>query len=144
VVARRAQVLADGQHLDAVLAQHAERLEQLFARLAEPGHQARLRHDALAAHLLGVAQHTAGAQELRAAAGEWVEPRHRLDVVVEDVGALGDDARERHLLAAEVGCQNLDLGVGREAPHRADHSDERRRAEIGQVVAVDAGDHRVT
>ena len=97
----------------------------------------------VAAHLLGVAQHAAGAQEPRSAAGERVEPRHRLDVVVEDVGPLGDHARQRHLLAAEVGRQHLDLGVGREAADRADHADERRRAEVGQVVAVDAGDHRV-
>ena len=34
-----------------------------------------------------------------------------LDVVVEDVGALGDDLGQRHLLAAEVGRQDLDLAV---------------------------------
>ena len=143
VVARGPQVLPHGQHLDAVLAQDAERLEQLLLRLAEPGHQTRLGHDLVAAHLLRVAQHAAGAQEARPAPRQRVQPRHGLDVVVEDVGPLGDHARERHLLAAEVGREHLDLAARRQAPDRADHADEGGRAEVGQVVAVDAGDHRV-
>src|SRR5829696_6244542 len=143
VVARRAQVLTHREHLHAVVAEDAEGLEQLLLRLAEAGHDPRLRHDLVAAHLLRVPEHAAGAQEARAAPGKRIQPRHGLDVVVEDVRALGDHARQRHLLAAEVGRQHLDLAAGSHPPDRADHADERAGAEIGQVVAVHARDHRV-
>ena len=46
----RAQVLADGEHLDALLAQLAEGVHHLLPGLAEPHHQARLRRDLVAAH----------------------------------------------------------------------------------------------
>src|SRR4051812_19696244 len=143
VLLRRPQVLADGEDLDVVLAQDAERLDELLLRLAEPDHEARLRRDRVAAQLLGVAQDTAGAQELRPAPCERIEARDDLDVVVEDVGPLGDDLCERHLLAAEVGREHLDLAARRLAADLADDADERAGAVVGQVVAVDARDHRV-
>src|SRR5205823_6775778 len=43
VALARAQVLADGEHLDAVLAQRGERVDHLLERLAEADHQAGLR-----------------------------------------------------------------------------------------------------
>jgi hypothetical protein len=143
VALARAQVLADGEDLDVVLAEDPERLHHLLERLPEADHEAALGHDVVAAHVLRVAQHARGAQELRAAAGDGVEAGHDLDVVVEDVGALGDDRREGHLLALEVGGEDLDLAAGRLA---ADLPDRRRpdpRSLVGQVVAVDARDDRV-
>src|SRR4051812_13025441 len=138
-----AQVLADGEHLHALLAQVAERLDHLVVRLAEPDHQAGLGRDLVAAHLLGVAQDAQRALPARPAAGDRVQPRHDLDVVVEDVGALGDDLRERHLLAAEIGRQALDLAPRRLHADRADHATPDLRAVVGQVVAVHGGDDRV-
>src|SRR3954453_12186346 len=55
VLLRGPQVLAHREHLDAVLAQDPERLDELVVRLAETDHEARLRRDAIAAHVLGVA-----------------------------------------------------------------------------------------
>src|SRR5207244_10276200 len=63
--------------------------------------------------------------------------------VVEDVSPLGDHSVDLPHLAAEGGCEHLHLAAGREPPDRADHADERARAEVGEVVAVDAGDHGV-
>src|SRR3954470_9636991 len=94
VALRRAQVLPHREDLDALLAQRAERLDHLVVALAEPDHQARLGDDLLAAHLLGVAQDAQRALPARAAARDGIQPRDRLDVVVEDVGALGDHLRE--------------------------------------------------
>src|SRR3954469_2177535 len=143
VLLGRAEVLADGEDLHAVLAEDAERLDELVVRLAEPDQQAGLRRHLVAAHLLRVAWDAARAQELRPAARERVEARDDLDVVVEDVGPLGDHLRERHLLAAEVRRQHLDLAGRGLTTDLADDADERRRAVVRQVVAVDAGDHRV-
>src|SRR5690349_8388632 len=139
----RTQVLADGEHLDALLAQLAEGVDHLLVGLAEPDHQAGLRRHLVAAHLLGVAQDAQRALPARAAPGDGVEPRDDLDVVVEHVGTLGDDLRQRHLLAAEVGGEALDLAPGRLHADGADHADPDLGAVVGEVVAVDGGDHRV-
>ena len=66
-----------------------------------------------------------------------------LAVVVEDVRLLGDHLGERHLLAAEVGSEDLDLAAGGLHPDRTDHADEGACPVIGQVVAVDGRDHGV-
>ena len=79
----------------------------------------------LAAHLLRHLQHPGRAQELGAAARHRVEPRHRLDVVVEDVGTLVDHLGQRHLLAAEVGGEDLDLAA--RAPASGSSGSRRRR-----------------
>ena len=79
--------------------------------LAQPDHQPGLGRDLVAAHLLGVSEDPAGALERRAAPRERVKPGDDLDVVVEHVGAFGDHLGERHLLAAEVGRQHLDLAA---------------------------------
>ncbi len=111
--------------------------------LAEPDHQSGLRDDLPFTHLAGHPQHPAGAGELRAAAGNRIQPRHHLDVVVEHVGSLCDHLRERHLLTLEVGREDLDLAPRRLPAHLADDADERGRALVGKVVAVDGRYDRV-
>ena len=141
---RGAQVLADRQHLHAVLAQHREGLDHLLVTLAEPDHQPRLRRHPRrrrAAWRSRVPRTERRNSDPRRASR--IEPRDDLDVVVEDVWPGGDHARERHLLALEVRCQHLDLAAGRLAADLADHGDERGRAEIREIVAVDRGDHGV-
>jgi hypothetical protein len=59
VVLGRAQVLAHGEHLDAVGAQDLERRNHLLEALAEADHQAGLGDDILAAELLRHPQHAA-------------------------------------------------------------------------------------
>ena len=139
----RPQVLADREHLHALLAQLPEGFDHLLVRLAEAHHEAGLGRDLAFTHLQRVAQDAQRALPARAAAGDRVEPRRDLDVVVEDVGALGDHLRQRHLLAAEVGRQALDLAPRRLHADRADHADPRLGAVVGQVVAVDARHHRM-
>ena len=64
----RAQVLADGEDLDAGLAHLAERVDELVVRLAEADHQAGLGRDLALAHLERVAR-------APAASASSVEPR---------------------------------------------------------------------
>ena len=123
--------------------ERAERVDHLLEALAEPDHQARLGDHILAAHLLRVPQHPARALEPGAAPRKRIEPRDHLDVVIEDIGALGDHVRQRHLLAAEVRRQHLDLAAMRLSADLPDHADKRRCTVIREVIAVDAGDHRV-
>src|SRR5206468_10800339 len=55
----------------------------------------------------------------------------------------GDHPGEGHLLTLEVWCQDLDLAAGRLAADLGDHGDEGAGTEIGEVVAIDRGDHRM-
>ncbi len=143
VVLGRSQVLADGDDRDAGIAQLAERVGHLLKALAEPNHQAGLGDDLALAHLAGVGEHTQGALPARAAASDRVEPRHDLNVVVEHVGSLSDHSGQRHLLAAEVGSEELDLALGRlttDLPHeRCPDSG----AVVRQIISVDGGDDGV-
>src|SRR4029079_19467093 len=138
-----AQVLAHGEDLHTVLPKDPERVDQLLEALPETHHQARLGHDAVAAHLLREAQYARGANEVRAAARNRVQARNRLDVVVEDVRSLVDDLGEGHLLTAEVRRQNLHPAVRGEHADRADDAYEGAGAVVGQVVAIDGRDDRV-
>ena len=55
----RSEVLADGEHLDTVIAKRAERVDHLIERLAETDHQSRFGHDLISAQFLGAQQHAA-------------------------------------------------------------------------------------
>ncbi len=72
-----------------------------------------------------------------------VEPRHRLEVVVVDVGPGGDDRLDRTRLAQEVGGQDLDRRARATGPDRLDAAHELEGAAVRQIVAVDRGDHDV-
>src|ERR1039458_330422 len=97
-----------------------------------------------ATHLLCVAEDPSRALPSGAAPRYRVQPRDDLDVVVEDIRPLGDHLGQRHLGTAEVGRQHLDLAVRRLAADLSYYADESERPVIGQVVAVDAGDNRVS
>ena len=143
VILGRAQVLADGEDLDPC----SRRMRKVSTISSKSSPRPTISPDLVTTSSppisFAMPQHPARAQEVRAAAGPRVEAGDRLDVVVEDVGPLVDHLRQRHLLAAEVGRQHLDLALRGQHPDRADHADERRGAVVGQVVAVDRGDHRV-
>ena len=73
-----------------------------------------------------------------------MQPADGLDVVVEDVGPLGDHDGEGLLLdAEEVGRQDLDRRAGHLVPERADRRRVVAGAAVGDVVAVDRRDDHV-
>ena len=76
-----------------------------------------------------------------AGADRGIEPRHRLEIVVEDVGPGFDDGLDRARLAHEVGGQDLDGGRRGGVADRPDDGREMAGAAIVEVVAVDRGDH---
>ena len=80
---------------------------------------------------------------LAARARHAVEPRHRLGVVVQDVGPRVEHGAQRRFLALEVGNQHLDAAVGHPRLDLADRVGEDRRAAVGQVVAIDRRDDGV-
>ena len=83
-----------------------------LARLAQPDHQAGLgEHRGI--DLLHPLQQPQRGEVARARADRRIEPRHGLEIVVEDVGPRRDHGLDRALLAQEVGRQHLDRRAGR-------------------------------
>ena len=72
-----------------------------------------------------------------------VEAADGLDVVVEDLRHLVHHGAQRVVVALEVGGQHLDRGPGRQRPDRPNGRREHPGPAVGEVVAVDRGDHRV-
>ena len=70
-----------------------------------------------------------------------VEARHRLRVVVQDVGPGRDHGVQRGPVSLEVGDQDLHRAAGHARPDLADAGREDRRAPVALVVAVHGGDH---
>ena len=58
-------------------------------------------------------------------------------------GRAASTTVERVRNAAEVGCQHFDRAAGDPRVDRLDHARPVPRAAVGQVVAIDRGDHRV-
>ena len=73
-----------------------------------------------------------------------MQPAHRLDVVVEDLGPRGEHDLQRLLLdAEEVGRQHLHRRVRQLALQRPDRRRVVAGAAVGQVVPVDRRDDHV-
>ena len=105
----------------------------------------RLRQDGVVGDLLRPAQQPERAVVARLrAAHPRVQPPHRLDVVVEDLGPRGEHRLQRLFLdAEEVGRQHLDRSLGQLRLQRADRRRVVAGAAVGDVVAVDRGDDDV-
>ena len=74
--------------------------------------------------------------QARAPAHVAVQPRHRFDVVVEDVGLRRHDRFDRRAPAAKIGRQDFDTGRRLERADRADRFGEMGGAPVGEIVAV--------
>ena len=137
------QVLADGEHVDAVRAQVAHHVQNLFVGFAQAHHQAALgRH----ARVQGLEffQQIQAEGVVAAGARFLVQARHRFEVVVHHVGRRGFQNLQRAVVAAaEVGRQDLDLRLRRTRARLADAIDKVLAAAVAQIVAVDAGDDHV-
>ena len=107
---------------------------------AEAEHHAGLGDEAL---LLGDLQELQRAVILGLRADLVVEPRDGFDVVVEDFGLLVEDELQGVPVAAEIGDEDFDAGAGGLQADLADRLGPDRRAAVGQLVAVDAGDDDV-
>src|SRR3989442_7061635 len=76
-------------------------------------------------------------------ASQLVEPGNGLRVVIEHVRPGSDDRVEGPRLPLEIRNQRLDPTVGREPANGADRRSPVSGTTIGQIVAIDRGDHHV-
>ncbi len=143
VVAARLQVLAQGQHVDAVLAQVLEHLDYLFIGFAQTHHDAGLgRH--MGVHLLDAAQQLQRPLVVGTRAGDPVHARGGFQVVIEDVRrGLAEHLEGLLHPAAEVRGQDLDAGLRAVLADLLDAVGEVLGTAVAQVVAVHRGDHHV-
>ncbi len=137
---RRLQILADGEEIHLGRAQIVHHLRHLRPLLPQAHHQAGLgEHRGIEAlHLIEEAQRLEIARPRPHLA---VEPRHGLEVMIEDVGLRRHHYLDGALLVQEVGRQHLDGGIGRAPADRLDHAHELHRAAVVEIVAVDRGHH---
>ena len=143
MVTARLEVLADGQHLATVAPQVAHHFDDLLVCFTEPHHQPRL-----GGHLgmpgLEPLQEVERPLVVGAGTRLAVQPRHRLQVVVEHVGRRPGQPLQRHVHPpAEVGDEDLDPGGGTRLAHRTHAGREMARAAVAEIVAIDRGDHHV-
>ncbi|MNQ93149.1 hypothetical protein D3C85_1085990 [compost metagenome] len=143
VVAARLQILAQGQHVDAVLAQVLEHLDDLLVGLAKAHHDTGLgRH--MGVHLLDAAQQLQGPLVVGTRAGNPVHARGGFQVVVEHVrGRLAEHLQRLLHAAAEVRGQDLDAGLGAVLADLLDAVGEVLGTAVAQIVAVHRGDDHV-
>jgi hypothetical protein len=145
VLGTRLQVLADRHDVDSVCAKVAQRLDDFVVRLPQADDDPRLRQHLVVGELLGTLEQPERLVVARLRAAHLaVKPADGLDVVVEDVGPLGEDRHERLFLdAEEVRCEDLDRGCRDGAPERANRRGVVACAPVGDVVAVDGRDDDV-
>ena len=117
-------------------------LQDLLAPLAEPDHDPGLgEHRRI--EFLHALQQPQRMEIARTGTDAEVEPRHRLQIVVEHIRTGGDDDLERAVLAQEIRRQHLDGGRRRTGADGGDDGGEMRRPAVGEIVAIDGGDDDV-
>ena len=136
------QILADGHEVGAGGAQVAQRGDRLVPGLAEAHHDAGL-GDLERVQPLGAGEEREGAVVAAAGARHPVEPRHRLEVVIEDVGARRHHRAQRVLAPLEVRDQQFDGGFRHPKANLPHDRRVVRRAAVGDVVAVHRCHHDV-
>ncbi len=142
VIARRAQVLADGQDVAVHGSEIAEDREQFVCFFAQAGHHPGLGNSG-GVELLGKLQQLQRALISRAGPYDSIEPRHGFRVVVKDFGPGFDNNADGLLVALKVGDEYLGATAGRLAANLVDHHGEGARSADEIVVAIHAGDNRV-
>ena len=144
--ARRLQVLADRDDVDAVRAEVAHRLDDLVVRLAEADDDPGLRQHRVVGDLLRAPR--AARAPCRSSPSRRASARCRRRTVsmlwLKTSGRAASTVCERLLLdAEEVGREHLDRSRPAASLQRADRRRVVAGAAVGDVVAVDGGDDDV-
>ena len=142
MVAGRSEVLAEGNDVDAGIAEVASDGEHFILRLAEAEHEGGLGQHVAGALFGRPAQHVERAFVFGDGTHGRIEARDGLDVVCEHLGAGFDDHAKGVAIALEIGDQHLHRGAGFLA-NGANGLGEMFSAAVGHVVAIHHRDHRV-
>ncbi len=141
-----AQILADGEDVYLAVgevAEDGEELVHLFAHADDDAGLGDLGVAGLGGDGFCFAEEFERARVSAAGFGDGVEAGYGLDVVVQDLGAGGDDHAECGFVALEVGGEDFDSGAGGLGADLFDDGDEGAGGTEVVVVAVDAGDDGV-
>ena len=116
VLARWCEILPDGEEIDLRGTQIVHELQDLVALLAEPDHDPGFGEQARI-ELFGALQQAQRVEIARARPHAQIFGRHRLEIMVEDVGLASTTRLERALFSQEIRRQHLDCRLWR---HGAD------------------------
>ena len=137
------EVLAEGEHVNAVRAHLMQGLDNFFIALTQAHHEAAFGGDV---GVLGLEFFEQIQTEVVVASGAHlgVKPWHRLQVVVHDIGGGAvEDAQGAVVTTPKIGHQDFNLGLRRENPDSFDALHKVLAAPVSQVVSVNACDHHV-
>ena len=140
MLAGRLQVLPDGEEIDVRRAQIVHHLQHFVTLLAESDHDAGFGEDR-GIDFLDPLQQPDRMEIARARPHAEITRRHGFQIVVEHVGLRRDHDLERAFLAQEVRRQDLDRGGRAARADRADGLGKMLGAAVGEIVAIDRGDH---
>src|SRR5271157_2236127 len=141
VVGRGLEVLPQRQEVATDRPEVGQGFHEFLGGLAQAEHQSALGSRCRAGGL-HVVEHLEADVILALAADVLLEPGDSLDVVIEELGAGGEDPIDAVDPAVEIRREDLDGRAGT-MPHREDATAEMLGASIIEIVARDRGDHDV-
>src|SRR5207237_3539853 len=142
MLARRLQILADGQEIHIRRAQIVHYLQDFMALLAEAHHDARLGEDG-GVDLLDPLQQPDRMEVARAWAHAKIARGHGLEIVVEAIRFRRADTLERAVLAQKIGREKFDRRGRTARADRANGLGEMLGTAVIEVVAVHRSDDDV-
>jgi len=143
VFPRGLQVLADGRHVDVGGAQIAKHGVYVVRGFSQSHHETGLCHK-IGTKPPGKAKHLERLSIIRLGPHAAVESRRGLHIMIEHVRTGVENTRDGVMIAAEIGRQHFDAGVGERTSHLPNRIGEMTRSTVVQIVAIDAGDDDVS
>jgi hypothetical protein len=142
IAASGLEILADGDDVNVGAAEIAEKGVDLVFGFTEANHEAGFgeRGGTVA---LREGEHVEGLLVEGLGADGTVEAGDGLHVVIEDMGLSVEDAGDGGGVAAEVGCEDFDLGFRESGAYLTDGFGEMGGSAVGEFIAIDAGDDDV-
>src|SRR5580698_5875933 len=139
MVARWAQILADGEDVALDGSQVAENVEQFGSFFANANHYAGFRH-AHGPEFFGIAKKFERSFITGARTNHAIEARHRFGVVVQDIGLSIDYGTDRFRVSLKIGNEHFDAASRSLPANLVDDHGENARTADEVVIAIDAGD----
>ena len=134
--------MADGQNIAAGPAQISHHRSDLILLLAEADHDTGFGDDRRL-ELLDPQQQLERPAVGRLRPHTFIKTGHRLDVVIEHIGALTYDDPESLRVPRKIRGQHLHPGRRRQTAKSPDGGRELLRSAVGQIIPGDRGDHHI-
>ena len=139
VLFSRLEILTDGQEINLGCTQIIHQLQDFFAFLPQPNHDAGLGENGRV-ELLDLLQQADRVKVPRAGANLEIFRWHRLKIVIEHIGPRCNDSFECAVLAQEIRRENLNCRFGGATTDRSNRLGKMLRPTIGPTIVLVGGE----